>query len=652
MRAFGVDDALALVAVIQTIITTLRAGSRAVYLLREGTIGVMDGPLIHNNSSPLWEPTQLFRQCVTLGLLASSRSSSQSSCLALAARNQTSDNLQYQVHDVPLSRYSASSKSIVPYSLSPFGNRNTQSTDNNDELTDEESIRLDQEIEQVLEQAAHANRQTLRHFVSDRLSMAFLVPAARTSVFAATTCRRIATKCWDVTTRTWRQTLESIDQEELELEDEVALLDGEEGMDMESDFSVSVKTTISLEAKEEDKEVDADRSPDLLEFPAPRTATLTAMAPNCFADLRRFFGISESSFTKSLLESGPYISFQSNSKGAARPGLWFFFTRDGAYMIKTIKKDEVAALQRMLPKYYRFMQMFGQRSLLTKFCGMYQVSLQDHHDDDKERTHTFVVMNSVFPPEATKLLTERFDLKGSTLGRECSADERDTKGSSAVLKDLDLLREVAVAKVLPPPGRRDSIVGSSEPAYGLHIGAVAKAALLKQLRRDVQLLVACDAIDYSLLVGVAKEDMGIDAAVSLAMDQSLQWEAQLQGRRRSRWNVLSSALLPIQALLAPPFYFLGQSLRIAKKLLMWPEPYYGSGVCVVDAGPLSLIQGRRRGAPAAYYFGVIDFLQPYNTKKSLEYRLKNLVYPKDSFSCVPPRLYADRFLDFINEHVT
>jgi hypothetical protein len=49
------------------------------------------------------------------------------------------------------------------------------------------------------------------------------------------------------------------------------------------------------------------------------------------------FDIPEESFSKSIFESGPFVSFQSNSKGAARVGGVFFFTRDGAYMIKTIK---------------------------------------------------------------------------------------------------------------------------------------------------------------------------------------------------------------------------------------------------------------------------------------------------------------------------
>ena len=69
----------------------------------------------------------------------------------------------------------------------------------------------------------------------------------------------------------------------------------------------------------------------------PRIAELSAFAPDCFSDLRSSFGVSEEEYRKSIFGSGPFVSFQSNSKGAARVGGIFFFTRDGAYMIKTIK---------------------------------------------------------------------------------------------------------------------------------------------------------------------------------------------------------------------------------------------------------------------------------------------------------------------------
>ena len=61
--------------------------------------------------------------------------------------------------------------------------------------------------------------------------------------------------------------------------------------------------------------------------------------------------------------------------------------------------------------------------------------------DDSE--HLFVVMNAVFPARGAAFITERFNLKGSTVGRERGAAKRAAKGPLAVLKDLDFAREVA-----------------------------------------------------------------------------------------------------------------------------------------------------------------------------------------------------------------
>ena len=82
-------------------------------------------------------------------------------------------------------------------------------------------------------------------------------------------------------------------------------------------------------------------------------------------------------------------------------------------------------------------------------------------------------------------------------------------------------------------------------------------------------------------------------------------------------------------------------------------PYYGAGVCGVNGGVLSIQTGRRAGDRAVYYMGIIDFLQPWTTKKVMEREVKGLLgYNTKAISCVSPKDYAARFLDFIDAHVT
>ncbi|KAK1736531.1 phosphatidylinositol-4-phosphate 5-kinase [Skeletonema marinoi] len=346
-----------------------------------------------------------------------------------------------------------------------------------------------------------------------------------------------------------------------------------------------------------------------------KTVRVKSFAPNTFRDLRnKCFGVSEKEYAKSILniaengvrmenEFGEQISRSDDDVTVAnlidtiihRRRL---FRRDGAYMVKTVKKEEAKAFVEMLPKYHRFMskRVNSQNSLLTRFCGMYSVqsvseegghsstenedkwdgglfsSTRDLSTDIADDERVYVVMNSVFPPQASSFITRRFDLKGSTVGRECSAEEIQTKGANAVLKDLNLKREVQLELEESASDQRKK----KQSRYGIHIGSRKKAALLAQLERDVTLLKDCGVLDYSLLVGVA--------------DTTLP-------KRSGGTNQAPSAL---------------------QHFFRWmdaPMPYYGAGSTKVDGGNLSSIRGTLMGKDVIYYMGVIDFLQPWTVKK-------------------------------------
>ena len=402
------------------------------------------------------------------------------------------------------------------------------------------------------------------------------------------------------------------------------------------DFNSMALSTVEIPNSDYDDDTDSTQKPD-------RVAHISVYAPAAFARLRRMFGVTEHDYLRSMMKK--YVSFQSNSKGAARAGLFFFFTRDGAYMIKTIKKDEAKTFSRILPKYYEFMKRNAKRSLLTRFCGMYSVKVTDSIDDgaekdsSKEKEHVFIVMNSVFPAEASKFVSERFDLKGSTVGRQCSVKEREEKGPNAVLKDLDLAREVSAA------ASEQSIL--DEPTYGINIGSRTKASLLAQLRRDVALLEECQVMDYSLLVGVVRSK---DDPENILNHQQRQKDILLPF---GLLNLREDSL--VERIISSP---VGKKVHwVVDKALWWvlpnSMPYYGAGVCGVDGGVLSIIPGRRSGHRAVYYMGIIDFLQPWTWKKVMENEMKGLVgYNTKAISCVSPKDYAARFLDFIDAHLT
>ncbi len=460
-----------------------------------------------------------------------------------------------------------------------------------------------------------------------------------------------------------------------------------------------------------------------------RVAQLKSYCPEIFEDLRSStFGISEQEYLQSML--GTMVSFQSNSKGAARAGGIFFFTSDGAYMIKTIPNREKKTLLKYLPDYYKHMKR-NRNSLLTRFCGMYGIEIEEEDEaitvdpkdakspkdilgsssDSEEdsssssfaptgKEYTFVVMNAVFPAEASSFVSERFDLKGSTVGREVSLKELESKGRMAVLKDLNLKREVDLvrAKQLQQQEEEERAIlnsgrrrwwGRSKPlsSYirrkkgdpaGFTIGATAKAALLSQLRKDVQFLTHCQVMDYSLLVGVVNTDNvnaglgegGGEGALTPEVVESIQEQKkileQLEGsdsgrphkRRRPKIDsaFMHTLTTPVRLMLSPPLYVARKSwntLQLTlKSIVTAPLPYYGSGRCGVYGGKLSVMHGKRRGDNAVYYLGLIDFLQPWTARKVMERKLKGLAgYDTNAVSAVTPEEYATRFLEFLDKHI-
>jgi 1-phosphatidylinositol-4-phosphate 5-kinase len=335
----------------------------------------------------------------------------------------------------------------------------------------------------------------------------------------------------------------------------------------------------------------------------------------------------------------PFVSYTTNSKGAGRTGGVFFFTQNGHYIVKTIKREEMQTLWNMLPRYTAYLKSrSGNASLLTRFLGLYKLEWTENDKNNKDTSACYyvVIMNAVFPVGVSRHFSEMFDLKGSTVGRETSKEQRERRQKVIMMKDLDLM---------PDYGKeihnRHDVVDDDDPLRGpLQIGPTAKSALLVQLQRDVQFLEQSAVIDYSLLVGILTP-------------KSRKNPIAIVHRRTWTQQCLAFLTAPFQAVMAPAI-FLHSIKGFGHIPISWPPlvPYYGSLQGGIDMGPLSCIGGERSGMPAIYFLGLIDFLQPYNYKKVLEYRAKSLVYEKDTFSCVPPTTYANRFLAFIDRCVS
>lgn len=186
-------------------------------------------------------------------------------------------------------------------------------------------------------------------------------------------------------------------------------------------------------------------------------------APAVFEKLRSLFYIDNSDYLVSLT-GGPALR-ELPSPGSS--GCIFFLSEDDRFLIKSVRKEEMALLLSLIKKYYDHVEK-NQDTLLVRFFGVHRVS------PFLNRNARFLVMGNVLP--TNKRLHRRYDLKGSKYKRTVG-EERKKNDSTATLKDLDI-------------------------DMAFELTSAAHGQLLTQLQKDVCFLESLRVMDYSLLMGV------------------------------------------------------------------------------------------------------------------------------------------------------
>ena len=131
-----------------------------------------------------------------------------------------------------------------------------------------------------------------------------------------------------------------------------------------------------------------------------------------------------------------------HSSLARSAGAVFYLTEDARFIIKTVSKKESKFLRRMLPNYYAHVLSCDQ-TLLPHFYGLVRITTA------LGRNIRLVVMNNLRPEDLP--VHEKFDLKGSTLGRYATVAEK--RSTNVTLKDLDWRHRLAVPGTLQEPSR-------------------------------------------------------------------------------------------------------------------------------------------------------------------------------------------------------
>ena len=401
------------------------------------------------------------------------------------------------------------------------------------------------------------------------------------------------------------------------------------------------------------------------------------LEPSVFSLLRNSYGIGTRTYRESFkiknaadVESSGMLEKFTEGKS----GSFFYFTRDFRYLIKTVTPAEEKFLQKIAYKYYTHMKA-NPDSLIVRFFGLHKVRLA------REQGYiTVVVMDNIFANQDRLAVPERYDLKGSTVGRRVLKKGSKVRGVyRGTLKDLDLKDR-----------NRRIVIGSS-----------GKQQLMEQLKQDVAFLTSCKIMDYSMLLGIHRHSMG---------------ESSLRGMQSGSIEVVggedfvdvnpldltarrgSAAVSSPSAISTPSSTFDRHDRGLVPFGTRMSRPTTISVLSVSERGSVSSMAessgysphtpwfrrdfgGLRSYSPFhpctiaereesenreditafqeyngldasaipvdTYYFGLVDILQQYTLEKRVEHFIKTNVMCKDknAISAINERDYGRRFLD-------
>ena len=362
--------------------------------------------------------------------------------------------------------------------------------------------------------------------------------------------------------------------------------------------------------------------------------SFVSMQPDVFRLLWKSFKVNFQTFRHSFMledmsgidNSGILEKFTEGKSGS-----FFYFTQDRRYIIKTVSAGEEKFLRKFVRQYYRHMKD-NPESLIVRFYGLYQVQLAW-----EQKYISVVVMENIFYSIQQLKIHEKYDLKGSTVGRRVLKGGKSAT-SSTTLKDLDLQRKV-------------------------YIGAENKALFMEQLKKDVRFLASHHIMDYSLLLGIHdhKREQNYSALTtgnlitndgfeivtrgsrrpSLSLAQSVGTSPQGAGRtERSSTNEESFMSNGVHPWFRQDFgglrsYTPYHPIHNRNEEVDFPSTYDGQNI---DNLPID-----------TYYFGLVDIFQKYNIKKKAERFWKAGVCRSDpnGISVTDPEKYANRFLEYV-----
>ncbi|KAK5778574.1 hypothetical protein RI543_004242 [Arxiozyma heterogenica] len=328
-------------------------------------------------------------------------------------------------------------------------------------------------------------------------------------------------------------------------------------------------------------------------------------SPQVFRELRALFGLDPADYLMSL--TSKYILSELNSPG--KSGSFFYYSRDYKYIIKTIHHSEHIHLRKHLREYYNHVKT-NPDTLLCQYYGLHRIKMPISFENKiKHRKIYFLVMNNLFPPHLD--IQKTFDIKGSTWGRYTPIPKEAKTHINSNSKDSDETNMVRLRPVL----KDLNWLNSNER---IRFGPIKKRRFLQQLKADVCLLAKLNIMDYSLLLGIHHMTNTTNSVLYDNDNYDDNFEPNDETCERSDMIHYNSIF---------PHYF----------------KQYEGGIRSSDEFD--------KDGDIIYFIGIIDCLTNYSFLKKLETLWRSLSHDTKLVSAIPPKDYANRFFEFIEDSI-
>lgn len=204
-----------------------------------------------------------------------------------------------------------------------------------------------------------------------------------------------------------------------------------------------------------------------------RKYSVICVHANQFYTLRKKCCPSELAYIASLSRCKKWDAQGGKSKAL------FAKTMDGRFIIKQIKKTEFESFIEFAPDYFKHVYHSldtGSQTCLAKILGIYQVKQIRHGKEVK--IGLMVMENLLFGHNVSRI----YDLKGAVFSRYIA----DSSGSDTVYLDQNFVEDMRLSPI--------------------YIGGRTKHLLQRAIWNDTSFLTSINVMDYSLLVGVDKQN--------------------------------------------------------------------------------------------------------------------------------------------------